>query len=50
MARWQVMWNNGGITRGKVSVEAESIVQAIYDVCAAEEIAHRAVLEAKKVR
>ena len=39
-----------GARNGRVIVEADTIVSAIYDVCAAEEIAHRAILEARKVR
>lgn len=49
MDRWSVMFK-AGRAAGRVVVEAESIVQAIQDVCASQEIAHRAVLEAKKVR
>lgn len=49
MTRWTVTFKQGSRS-AKVVIEAETIVQAIYEVCSVEEIPHRAILEAKKVR
>ena len=47
--RFSVMFHNGAVNM-RVVVESVSIVDAIVKVCEAQEVPHRAVLEARRVR